>query len=178
MPTATSPDTRTDGFWGHTGRLVISRRLDTGELASVTLPDDALGSGSAEIPDGSITSAKIADKTIQAVDIADGVIGLNSTLIQDGAINAAKIQNGTITSTKIADGTIERVDMANLIIDATALAADAVTTPKIADGAVTTAKLNADVHPTAAEFNALVARVAALEAKVIPNSIEDLIYSG
>jgi len=32
--------------------------------------------------------------------------------------------------------------------------------------------------PTRAEFDALVARVAALEAKVIPNSIEDLTYAG
>jgi len=68
------------------------------------------------------------------------------------------VADGSITSAKIADGTIQTVDIAN--------------------GAVTTAKLGADVHPTAAEFNALVARVAALEAKVIPNSIEDLTYAG
>jgi hypothetical protein len=68
------------------------------------------------------------------------------------------VADGSITSAKIADGTIQTIDLAN--------------------GAVTTAKLGADVHPTQAEFNALVARVAALEAKTIPNSIEDLLYAG
>jgi hypothetical protein len=31
---------RTNGALHHTGRLIVSRRLDTGELLSVTLPDD------------------------------------------------------------------------------------------------------------------------------------------
>jgi hypothetical protein len=35
-----------------------------------------------------------------------------------------------------------------------------------------------DPAVTLAAFNALVARVSALEAKVIPNSIEDLTYAG
>lgn len=106
---------QTDGAWVHTGRLTVSRRLASGALVTVTLPDD-WGTLTPTIPDGSITSAKIADGTIQTVDLANG--------------------------------------------------------------SVTTAKLGADVHPTAAEFNALVARVTVLEAKVIPNSIEDLTYGG
>jgi hypothetical protein len=36
----------------------------------------------------------------------------------------------------------------------------------------------ADPAVTLAAFNALVARVTALEAKTIPNSIEDLTYAG
>lgn len=108
-----SRSSQTDGAWVHTGRLTVSRRLATGVLVSVTLPDD-------------FTTLTVAD--------------------------------GSITSAKIADGTIQTVDIAN--------------------GAVTAAKLGSDVHPTAAEFNALVARVTALEAKVIPNSIEDLTYAG
>lgn len=106
---------QTDGAWVHTGRLTVSRRLASGAIVSVTLPDD-WSTLTPTIPDGSITSAKIADGTIQAVDIANG--------------------------------------------------------------AVTAIKLGADVHPTAAEFNALAARVTALEARVIPNSIEDLTYAG
>jgi hypothetical protein len=108
-----SRDRQTDGTWAHNGRLVVRRRLATGALVTVTLPDDW-----------------------QTLTVADG----------------------SITSAKIADGTIQTIDIAN--------------------GAVTTAKLGADVHPTAAEFNALVARVTALEAKVIPNSLEDLTYAG
>jgi hypothetical protein len=126
-----SQDRYTDGMWRHTGRLQVSRRLPTGVVVTVTLPDDWQ---TITVADGSITSAKIADGTIQAVDIA----------------------NGAITSAKIADGTIQTVD--------------------IADGSVTAAKLGADVHPTPAEFNALVARVTALEARPVINSIDDLVY--
>jgi hypothetical protein len=36
-----------NGAWAHTGRLIVSRRLDTGVLASVTLPDDV---GAADSP--------------------------------------------------------------------------------------------------------------------------------
>lgn len=34
-----SRDRQTDGTWAHTGKLIVSRRLDNGTLASVTLPD-------------------------------------------------------------------------------------------------------------------------------------------
>src|SRR5215471_7258890 len=74
------------------------------------------------IPAGSITSAMIADGTIQAVDIASGIIGLNSSLIQDGAITGNKlapgavgtnqIASGAVTTTQIADGTVGTVDLA------------------------------------------------------------------
>lgn len=113
MVLTNASNAHTDGAWVHTGRLTISRRLATGVVVSVTLPDDW-----------------------QTLTVADG----------------------SITSAKIADGTIQTVDIAN--------------------GAVTAAKLGSDVHPTSAEFNALAARVAVLEAKVIPNSIEDLTYAG
>jgi hypothetical protein len=114
MMTDTSPvsqDRSTDGMWRHTGRLQVSRRLPTGVVVTVTLPDDW-----------------------QTLTVADG----------------------SITSAKIADGTIQTVDIAN--------------------GAVTAAKLGSDVHPTPAEFNALVARVTALEARPVINSIDDLVY--
>ena len=32
-------DQRTEGVWEHTGKLIVSRRLDNGTPASVTLPD-------------------------------------------------------------------------------------------------------------------------------------------
>jgi hypothetical protein len=122
---------QTDGTWVHTGKLIVSGRLPSGTLLTLTLPDDWQ---TITVADGSITSAKIADGTIQTVDIA----------------------NGAITSVKIADGTIQTVDLA--------------------DGSVTAAKLGADVHPTPAEFTALAARVTALEARPVINSIDDLVY--
>jgi hypothetical protein len=91
--------------------------------------------------------------------LSNGVL-VSVTLPDDWSTFTPTIPDGSITSAKIADGTIQSIDIAN--------------------GAVTAAKLGSDVHPTAAEFNALVARVTALETKTanLPNSLEDLIYAG
>ena len=47
MPTYVSNglnnDQRTEGTWVHTGRLVISVRLDNGTVLKFTLPDDLVG---------------------------------------------------------------------------------------------------------------------------------------
>ena len=56
----------------------------------------------AAIPDGSVTSAKIADGTIQAVDIADSAI--TSAKILDGTIVAQDIAAGAITSVQFVQG--------------------------------------------------------------------------
>jgi hypothetical protein len=72
-------------------------------------------------PDGSITSAKIADGTIVAGDIADGAV--TSAKIADGTIVAGDIADGAVTSAKIADGTIVSGDIADGTIQAADLAA-------------------------------------------------------
>lgn len=41
---------QTDGYWLHTGQLTVSRRLESGALATVTLPDEAGGSGTVGPP--------------------------------------------------------------------------------------------------------------------------------
>jgi hypothetical protein len=33
----------TDGVWMHTGRLILSVKLDDGQVIKVTLPDDLVG---------------------------------------------------------------------------------------------------------------------------------------
>jgi len=35
-----STNRHTDGVWTHTGRLIVSCRLDNGTVVKVTLPDD------------------------------------------------------------------------------------------------------------------------------------------
>jgi hypothetical protein len=81
-------------------------------------------------------------------------VRVSVTLPDDFA--ALSIADGSITSAKIADGTIQAVDIAN--------------------GAVTAAKLGSDVHPTSSEWSALLARVSALEARPLINSLDDLVY--
>jgi hypothetical protein len=40
-----SSDQRTEGTWVHTGRLIISVRLDNGTVLKFTLPDDLVKLG-------------------------------------------------------------------------------------------------------------------------------------
>lgn len=100
---------QTNGAWVHTGRLTVTRRLASGARVTVTLPDD-WATFAPTIPDGSITSAKIADGTIQAVDIADGAI--TSAKILNGTIDSVDLKDGSVTSAKILDRTIQAVDVA------------------------------------------------------------------
>lgn len=87
------------------------------------------------VPDGSITSAKIADGTIQAVDMAAGTAATNvgtlggslsgtlpsptlaansvgASQITDGTVGTAELADGAVTSAKILDGTIQTADLA------------------------------------------------------------------
>src|SRR5262252_708589 len=55
------------------------------------------------IPNGSITSAMIADGTIQGADIATGAI--TTTQIQDGTIATADLANEAVTNAKLGTDT-------------------------------------------------------------------------
>jgi hypothetical protein len=72
-----------------------------------------------DIPNGSITTAKIVDGAVTNAKIADG------------AINSAKIVNLSVTNEKLG----------NLSVYAGKIADNQITTAKIVDGAVTNAKL-------------------------------------
>jgi hypothetical protein len=75
--------------------------------------------GTADIQDGSITSAKIADGTVVAAEIANGaVIGpklgltsINANNIVDGAIIGNKIGLTSINANNIVDGTITQAKL-------------------------------------------------------------------
>src|SRR5215471_12871685 len=55
------------------------------------------------IPSGTITSAMIADGTIQGADIATGAI--TTTQIQDGTIATADLANNAVTNAKLGTDT-------------------------------------------------------------------------
>jgi hypothetical protein len=62
------------------------------------------------IPDGSITSAKIADGTITGLDFADGAV--TTVKLGDGSVTNVKLAANAVTTDKIVDGTIQGADLA------------------------------------------------------------------
>lgn len=108
------------------------------------------GGGSPEIPDGSITTAKLADnavtsakikaKTITGKELALGAV--SGDIIQSKTIVASKLADKTITGTQIADGAVTEAKLAPSSVATEKLQDLCVTTPKIADRAVDTTKLD------------------------------------
>lgn len=113
------------------------------------------GGGSPEIPDGSITTAKLADnavtsakikaKTITGKELALGAV--SGDIIQNKTIVASKLADKTITGTQIADGAVTEAKLAPSSVATEKLQDLCVTTPKIADHAVDTTKLDTGGSP-------------------------------
>lgn len=64
-------------MWSHTGRLTVSRRIGTGELLTVTLPDDAIGGGSGG--DGGPTQAEF-DALVARVAVLEAATAVDVEL--------------------------------------------------------------------------------------------------
>jgi len=103
-------------------RAIQRVHLDHHRISSHANVISEIGKTPGLVPDGTISTAKIADL----------------------AITAGKIANTTITATQLADTAITGGKIADTTITATQLASDAVTTAKINAGAVTTDELGAD----------------------------------
>jgi hypothetical protein len=101
------------------------------------------------VPDGSITSAKIADSDVQTIDIADGAItqgklagnSVTNAKILNGAVSEQKIADANVTSSKIADNAISALKLDNLSVSTAKIQDGAVTNSKVQDGAVTSEKI-------------------------------------
>jgi hypothetical protein len=112
------------------------------QLGSVPFAMQAL-----TVPDGSMTTPKLADGAVTSAKIADGTV------------SAADLANGAVTSAKIADGNVTTADLANSSVTQAKLGADvslvpsdgSITTAKLADGSVTSAKI-ADSSVTTADL--------------------------
>lgn len=101
------------------------------------------------VPDGSITSTKLASKAVTSAKIDDGAVGtaaladdaVTGAKLADGTITSAKLADGGINGSKIVDGTLGTDKFANNSVTDGKLANNAVVTARIKDGAVTSAKL-------------------------------------
>lgn len=113
------------------------------------------GGGSPEIPDGSITTAKLADNAVTSAKIKPSAVGtsqlavgaVSGDIIQNKTIVASKLADKTITGTQIADGAVTEAKLAPSSVATEKLQDLCVTTPKIADHAVDTTKLNTGGSP-------------------------------
>ncbi len=88
--------------------------------------------GPVVIPDGSVTTPKLADQAVTTAKTAD--LAVTTQKLADQAVTNAKVAANAITSADIVDGTILSADMQD----------GAVTTGKLADGAVSNAKVAAN----------------------------------
>ena len=93
------------------------------------------GGGSPEIPDGSITTAKLADGAITASKI--GTAEVVTAALAPLAVTTDKIADGAVTTDKLATSSVATEKLQDLCV----------TTPKIANHAVDTTKLNTGGSP-------------------------------
>lgn len=113
------------------------------------------GGGSPEIPDGSITTAKLADNAVTSAKIKPSAVGasqlaigaVSGDIIQKNTIVASKLADGCVGAAAIADGAVTEAKLAPSSVATEKLQDLCVTTPKIADQAVDTTKLNTGGSP-------------------------------
>lgn len=113
------------------------------------------GGGSPEIPDGSITTEKLANNCVTNAKIGPLSVGwanlqnhcINSLKIDAKAIVAESLADSCVTTDKIADGAVTESKLAPSSVATKKLQDLCVTTPKIADQAVDTTKLNTGGDP-------------------------------
>lgn len=90
-------------------------------------------------PDGSVTTAMIADGAITSDKIATG--GVATIDMADGSVTSLKIANGGIAAEDLASDSVTTAKILNANVTADKLASDSVTTAKILDANVTSGKL-------------------------------------
>lgn len=87
------------------------------------------------IPDGSITSRKIANGAIGTDQLADGAV--TTSKLADHCVTQIKLAFGAVTNTEIASGTILSSNLAPNAVVTTTINSSAVTTDKLAAACVT-----------------------------------------
>lgn len=90
------------------GRLVTDPQL-RGRLAS--------SQGGGLVPDGSVTTNKLADGAVTTIKIADGSV--TTAKLADGAATTAKLANGSVTAVKLGVTFTYNVSDENLTIGLT-----------------------------------------------------------
>ena len=99
----------------------------------------------ADISNGAVTTAKIADLGVTEGKIAAGAV--TGGKIADSAVATAKIADGAISTAKIADSAVATAKIADGAVASGKIADSAIATAKIVDSAVTDAKVATGIGP-------------------------------
>lgn len=94
----------------------------------------------ADIPDGSVTEAKILDRAVTGDKLDQDAV--DSEHIVDGAIESGEIAADAVTSDKIEDGAVGVTELEDLSVSTEKLSDGAVDSSKIADGSILFIDLN------------------------------------
>ena len=118
-------------------------------------PDQRLGAVgyammAANVPDGSVTGAKLVVGTIESTQIANGAVtsaklGPNSVVgnaLGNGVVTSAKLAPSSVVTFALADGAVTSSKLAPGAVNAAKLAVGSVTAAAIADGSISQAKLD------------------------------------
>lgn len=128
------------------------------------------------IPDGSITTAKLAPLSVTAEKLAAFAVGASN--LQDDAVTEEKVEDSAISTEKIASKAVTGAKIDD----------NAIGTPQIADGAVTNIKIGSGAVQSANLYDGAVVQNkigsgAVTAAKIAPNAVsrdklaDDALYS-
>lgn len=116
----------------------LSRWME--QHSEIVIPDGSITSS--KLADGSITTSKLADDSVTANKVADYSIGTDK--IDNLAITEAKIALGAVTAARIASASIINAHMINGCVSERVLADGSVSEDKLASQCVTGAKIRTD----------------------------------
>lgn len=144
---------------------------------SISIPDGSITSEklaqaavtTAAIANSAVDTTKLADLAVTAAKLADGSI--TTPKLSDAAVDSTKLQDAAVTTAKIANLAVSKDKLANLAVDASKLADSSVTATKIANAAVGSAAIASAAIGSAhiangAILNAHIANAAISSAKI------------
>jgi len=145
-----------DASASETKKLSISDLITNGVtvISDSTIPGAKILFGAndiatANLTDGSVTTAKLADTGVTTAKIADNSV--TTAKVVDAAVTEAKLAANSVTTAKVNDAAITTDKLAGTSVSTEKVVNSAISTAKLADASVTTAKI-ADSAVTAAKL--------------------------